>query len=617
MKKLSILISVLLILSLSACGKKAEINGNNTANASSSAPVLTEVKTDNMDFEFTKSDTEYGYDETDAVTFDEKKDVVEIAKEGIYIVTGKHSRITVNAADTAKIRIVLKNAEILSSDGPAIFIKEADKVFLTAYKDTVNTVSDGTSYSSGYTEINADGAIFSKADLTVNGEGSLSVTGNYKCGIVSKDDLVICGLTLNIKSVGCALEGKDCVKAKDSQITLDSGGDGIKSTNSEDENRGFIYIENGSFDITAQNDGIQAQTVLKISDGEFNIKTGGGSANSSTDKNGGWGMWGGGTDAEATDSAKALKATVLITVNGGKFTVDSSDDSVHSNGDAEINAGEFDVSSGDDGIHADGKLIINGGTVSVKKSYEGLEAENIAVTGGIIDVTASDDGINAAGGNDSSSMGGRPGENSFKNASTASVSISGGYVTVNASGDGIDSNGSVTISGGVVLVSGPTNSGNGAFDYDSTAEITGGTAILCGSSGMAQGFSDSSSQASFMYNLDSAASAGCSVAVTDSVGNVIASFLPSKQYNSVVISAPGLKVGESYTLSLGGSVSGCDKNGYATSGKVSGVQNTYKVELSSVSTSYGAGGGSGQGFGGGPGGNKGGMGNPGGPKETR
>lgn len=619
MKKINIIIAVLLLLTLSACGNKTEAeNGTDIKNVSSGESVSTDISTDNMDFDFTNNDTDYSPDQAAAVTVKESENLVKITESGTYIVTGKHSRITVDAPDTAKIKIVLKNAEIVSSDGPAIFVKQADKVFITAYKDTANSISDATAYSSDFTSVNADGAIFSKSDLTVNGEGALNVSGNYKCGIVSKDDLVICGLTLNVNSVGCALEGKDCVKAKEAKITLNAGGDGIKSTNSEDSDRGFVYIESGNYNITAQNDGIQAQTVLRISDGEFNIKTGGGSANASTNKNGGWGMRGGSTDSENTDSAKALKAVSLITVDGGNFTIDSSDDSVHSNGDAEINSGSFDISSGDDGIHADDELIINGGTIAVKKSYEGLEATSIKITGGTIDVTASDDGINAAGGNDSSSMGGRPGENSFNSNSKASVNISGGYVLVNADGDGIDSNGSVGISGGVVLVSGPTNSGNGAFDYDSTAEITGGTAILCGSSGMAQGFSGSSSQPSFLYNLDNAVSARTAVAVTDSAGNVIASFLPSKQYNSIVISAPTLKVGETYTLSVGGNVSGSDKNGYSSSGKVTGAQSTYKVELSSVSVSYDANSGGGKGgFGGGPGGNKGGMGNPGAPKEMR
>lgn len=601
MKKIIILISVALSLTLlCSCGKTQENSG--ASSAASGETVKTDISTDQMDFEFTSNDLNYGYDESSAETASE--DVIKITAEGTYVVTGKHTQIAVSAPDTAKIKIVLKNAAIENSTGPAIYINSADKVFITAYEGTENTVSDGAEYSSEYTDSNVDAAIFSRADLTLNGRGSLTVKGNLKCGIASKDDLVICGLTLNITSAGRGIEGKDCVKCTDAAVTVTAGGDGIKATNTEDENRGYVYIESGSYVITAQNDGIEAMTALNISDGDFTIKTGGGSQNAATHSEG-FDMRGfkQGTETqstEETESAKAVKCSTLISINGGSFNIDSADDAIHSNSDAEINGGNIVISSGDDGIHADDALIINGGDIKISKSYEGLEGTAVAISGGKIDVTASDDGINAAGGNDGSSMGGRPGENSFNSNSSAQINITGGYILVNASGDGVDSNGSVNMSGGVLLVSGPTNSGNGAFDYNFSAVITGGTAILCGNSGMAQGFSDNSSQASFMYTLDSTCQAGDSLAVSDSSGRVIASFMPAKQYNNILVSSPELAVGGSYTVTLGGTVTDCDENGYSTSGKVSGGETNFSVEISSVSTSYGASGGMGGGMGGNP-----------------
>ena len=603
MKKISMHISgALTLMLLCSCGKTQENSG--ASSAASGETVKTDISTDQMDFEFTSNDLNYGYDESSAVTAGENDEVIKITAEGTYIVTGKHSQITVDAPDTAKIKIVLKNAAIENSTGPAIYITAADKVFITAYEGTENTVSDGAEYSSEYTDSNVDAAIFSRADLTLNGRGSLTIKGNFKCGIASKDDLVICELTLNITSAGRGIEGKDCVKCTGAEITVNAGGDGIKSTNTEDESRGYVYIESGSYVITAQNDGIEAMTALKISDGDFTIKTGGGSQNAATHSEG-FNMKGfnQGTETqstEETESAKAVKCSTLISINGGSFNIDSADDAIHSNSDAEINGGSIIISSGDDGIHADDALIINGGDIKISKSYEGLEGTAVTVTGGKIDITASDDGINAAGGNDGSSMGGRPGENSFNSNSSAQINITGGYVLVNASGDGVDSNGSVNMSGGVLLVSGPTNSGNGAFDYNSSAVITGGTAILCGNSGMAQGFSDNSSQASFMYTLDSTCQAGDSLAVSDSSGRVIASFMPAKQYNNIVVSSPEFTVGGSYTVTLGGTVSDCDENGYSTSGKVSGGETSFSVEISSVYTSYGASGGMGGGMGGNP-----------------
>ena len=590
-------ISVLILcacLLLSSCGKKNTASGTNNINNMS---AVTEISTDDMDFEFSNKDTTYDYDESEAKTIADSEKAVKITAEGTYVVSGEHESITVSAPDTAKVRIILKNATVSNTSGPAIYIEKADKVFITACEGTVNTLSDGTSYTGDFKDTNIDGAIFSKTDLTLNGEGTLNITGNYKCGAVSKDDLIICGLNLTVKSTGCALEGKDCVKIKDAEITVSAGGDGIRSTNTEKSNKGFVYIETGNIDITSGNDGMQAATVLKAANGSIKITAGGGAADTKQNS-GGRNMPGFGGSTQTTDdeeSTKGLKAGSLILIDEGDFEVSSKEDSFHSNGDIEINGGSFTAAAGEDGFHADNNLIINGGSITVSQSYEGLEGQKVTVTGGNIDITASDDGINAAGSSSSSSTGGRPGSSD----SNALITIGGGYIVVNASGDGIDSNGNVVISGGTVLVSGPTDNGNGAFDYGGEATVSGGTVILCGSSGMAQGFSDKSEQASFMYTLDSSASAGSSVAVTDENGNVLASFIPAKQYNNVVISTPSLKNGSSYKLVIGGTVSGADKNGYASSGSVSSAAQTLGIKLTGTTTTFGSGGMSGGNMGGG------------------
>lgn len=550
--------------------------------------AVTEISTDDMDFEFSNKDTTYNYDESEGKTIANSEKAVKITAEGTYVVSGEHESITVSAPDTAKVRIILKNATVSNTSGPAIYIENADKVFITAYKNTTNTLSDGTSYTGDFKDTNVDGAIFSKTDLTLNGEGTLNITGNYKCGAVSKDDLIICGLNLTVKSTGCALEGKDCVKIKDAAITVSSGGDGIRSTNTEKTNKGFVYIETGNIDITSGSDGIQAATVLKAANGNVKITAGGAAdtKQNSGDRN----MPGFGGKTQTTDdeeSTKGLKAGSLIVIDEGSFEVSSKDDSFHSNGDIEINGGSFTAATGDDGFHTDSNLIINGGSITVSRSYEGLEGQKVTVTGGNIDITASDDGINAASPSASgSSTDGRPGNSD----SNALITIGGGYILVNASGDGIDSNGNVAITGGTVLVSGPTDNGNAAFDYNGEATVSGGTVILCGSSGMAQGFSDKSEQASFMYTLDSSASAGSSVALTDEKGNVIASFIPAKQYNNIVITSSSLKNGSSYKLVIGGTVSGADKNGYASSGSVSSAAQTLDIKLTGITTTFGNGG---------------------------
>lgn len=598
MKKLSVILSIVLsALILSSCG------GKNTASVltSSGGKKDSSVSTADMDFDFSKSDTEYDYDESEAKTVSDSEDSVKITAAGTYVLSGRHSSVTVEAPDSAKVRLVLKNAEISNANGSAIYIKSADKVFITAYKGTENTVSDGASYSSDYDGTNVDAAVFSKADLTLNGEGVLNINGNYKCAAVSKDDLIICGLTLNAKSVGSAIEGKDCVKIKDAAITVNSGADAIKSTNSEDADRGFVYIESGTCTLTAAKDGIQAESAVKLSGGEITVTSGGGAPEKVSSGDGDMRRFESSTQTD-DESTNGIKAEKLIIIENGTVNANSAGDTVHSNGDVEINGGKLTLSSGDDGIHADDSLIINGGEITVTKSYEGLEGKTVSITSGTVDITASDDGINAADGNSTSGNGGMP---NGKASSDVYISISGGYITVNAYGDGIDSNGNITVSSGVLLVSGPTSDGNGALDCNRTAEISGGTVVLCGSSGMAETFSESSSQASLMYTLENAAKAGSSVALSDSDGKVIASFIPSKQYTNVVISSPELKKGSSYTLSVGGTVSECDKNGYTNSGKVSGAESTNSVEISSVSTIYGTAGNKG-GMKGGPQGEQGG-----------
>ena len=139
-----------------------------------------------------------------------------------------------------------------------------------------------------------------------------------------------------------------------------------------------------------------------------------------------------------TPAPKALRQGTSLTVNEGVFTIDSSDDSLHSNGDLTLTGGTFDIASGDDGMHADSSLMISGGTVGITKSYEGIEGMTVTISGGTISLTASDDGVNSAGGSDGSSLNGRPGQNGFAAVNTdCFVSITGGVLTIDASGDGL------------------------------------------------------------------------------------------------------------------------------------------------------------------------------------
>ncbi|WP_440114427.1 carbohydrate-binding domain-containing protein [Paenibacillus sp. QZ-Y1] len=604
---------------------------------------------------------------------------VTISEAGTYVLSGKltNGQIVVNIADKGTVHLVLNSATIHDNDSAAIYIQKAGKAVITLEKGTANAVSDGKTYVyADDTTDEPDAAIFSKADLTFNGTGKLTVTGNYNEGITSKDDLKIISGTINVKAADDGIKGKDMVEIQTGTITVDAEGDGIKSTNDMDTTKGFVAIAGGTFNIQSGNDGIQAETALVADGGTYNIVTGGGSANAPAKVEegpfGGGGDWGGGTpptdmgtppDGEppadmpempnstgtnagantndaaasgsangtaATDSnadadtattatestsAKALKAGTNLTVNGGTYTIDSMDDSVHSNSNVTVNDGKFTIESGDDGIHADSALTVNGGTINIAKSYEGLEGATITLNDGDVDVTASDDGVNTSGdgtetasdaavttdstqaadttatsnisvtettgttsttdqatqgtdtGQQNRAPGGMPGR---ETASNNELHINGGSLTVNADGDGLDSNGSIYMTGGTVIVNGPTNDGNGPLDYDGTFEMSGGYLVAAGSSGMAQGTSDTSTQNTIVMTFPDTQKAGTLVHVQDGEGNNILTFAPAKDYQSVVISSPDLKKNGSYVIYSGGTSTGKAVDGIYTDGTFSG-----------------------------------------------
>ena len=582
--------------------------------------------------EFDSDDLEIGYDETSAVNIKLNKtsaeisgkgantdgSVVTITDEGVYVVSGELSngRLVVDAGKKKDIRIILNGAKITCDDNAPLYIKQADKVIISLDENSENVLTDGASYLNDEDDSNVDGALFSRSDLTINGSGKLTVNANYKHGIVCKDDLVIASGDYNLSAKSGGIYGKDSLRIKNGNFEINAGSNGIKSTNSDENEKGYIYIKDGNFNITSETDGIESVDSLVIDGGEFNLKTGGGSSNASVKQNGerneNWGRWGekppedkmqvpdgnmmppdnGGqmgtpdnigqkpnindkqnnipteqvsnkTNDNSSDtnnevetessSAKGLKADKDIVFNGGKYTVDSSDDSIHSNGNILINNGEANLKSGDDGIHTDENLDITNGKITIEQSYEGVEGVNINITGGEVKINSSDDGINAGGGSDTG-MDDRMGRDNFSQSSSEYLlTISGGKIIINANGDGLDSNGNLIVEGGEIYINGPTNDGNGALDYGDGADawITGGTIVACGSSGMAENFGEENSkQNSVLHNFDSKISGGTEVKVTDSNGNIILSYTPEKDYQSVVFSSPNLKNG-TYTITAG------------------------------------------------------------------
>ncbi len=575
MKKFSVLILIAIFITSIFTG--CQVSGNKPLSESNQQSTendlysqendevsVSKADTSGMEFSFDDSDINVETAEpgteinlSDSVTQASSASGVEsysITSGGTYTFAGtkKDVMLTVDA-DNADVQIILNGVTIQNSKGPAIYVRSADKVTITLADGTTNTLSDGSSYSITDSNSTLDGAVFSKADLTVNGNGTLKVNGNYKHGIVSKDDLIISSGTLKVTSQNVGLNGKDCVKINSGNITVNAGSDGIRADNDEDTSKGYVYLYGGSIDITAGNDGIQAETVVNIEKVNLTVAAGGGSSASLT---------------SSEESYKGIKAGSDIYITGGTFNINSKDDCIHSNGTITISGGTYTLSSGDDGVHADTDLEISGSAtkLTITKSYEGIEATNLVISGGNISIVASDDGLNAAGGNDSSSMGGRPGMGSFS-SSNGKIVISGGTIYIKMSGDGIDANGTLSITGGEITISGANSGDTAVLDFDSTGTISGGTFVGAGASSMAQNFSSSSTQGVMMVNTGTQ-SAGTSIKLTDSSGNVLISSTADQAFSCVILSHPSIMQGETYTLTVGSSSTSVTMTGlvYSSSG---------------------------------------------------
>ena len=526
--------------------------------------------------------------ETDGVVI--KGQTVTITAEGTYIFSGTLSegQIVVDA-DNAKVQIVFDNVDITCASSAAVYVKSAEKVFVTLAEGSQNTLRNTDEYVA-IDDNNIDAVIFAKSDLTLNGTGSLTIVSAEGHGIVSKDDLKITGGTYDITAAGHALSGKDSVRIADGTFILTAEKDGIHAENADDEETGYIYIADGDFTITSDGDGMDASNIVQIEDGTFDITAGGGAANSQKTHESD--MPGGGmsqnierpdgesmprmgekpdgenmpqdtTTDESGTSTKGIKAGGGMYLNGGTYQIDSADDSIHSNANITIADGTYTLATGDDGVHADDALTVNGGTITVTESYEGLEGLTVTINDGTIDITARDDGVNAAGGTDQSGFG-TFGDH-FKGMDSADdeteettdnemwMELNGGYIHILAGGDGVDSNGDLTINGGEIYIDGPSDNGNSAIDYGdrSSAYVNGGTLVAIGSSGMAEGMSDSSKQEVLMVKLGEQMEAG-DVELTDNEGNVIVSYTALKSYDCVIISTAEVESGATYTLTTSG-----------------------------------------------------------------
>ncbi len=544
----------LLACSISGCSFDS-FSKTATETSSESSSSATEITYLNADDMFTDRDKEVGYDEDTATAITLSDDAsscdsssvtisdntITITDEGTYLLTGSLSdgQVIVDA-DDKKVQLVLDSVDINCDTSAALYVKAADKVFVTLASDSENTLSNTNDFVA-IDDNNIDAVIFSKDDLTLNGSGTLTVTAKYGHGIVSKDDLVITSGTYQITAAKHALSGQDSVRIADGILTLNAGTDGIHSENTDDDAKGFIYIANGDISITADSDGFDAEETLQVDGGNIEVYAGDDGLHSDDDL-----IITAGT-INVTKSYEGLEG-MTVTIEDGDISVVSSDDGINASGDGtsgESSQGGTPPEKPDDSDSTEDRPEPpNGFDKNDNSSADSNSDSNSdSKPADLPDGNAGPGDGNGGPGGDNGGPGGGMEEATDYNL----IQISGGKIYINASGDGIDSNGNLTVTGGEIYVDGPTSGGDGALDCSGTTLISGGTVIAVGSSGMAENFDSSSAQGSMITTVSDSMITG-DITLKDSDGNTIVSYSPSKEYSSVVISCADLKEGETYTL---------------------------------------------------------------------
>lgn len=566
--------------STESTGETSADNAAATSESTASENAMESASDINFDLELTEStiDTEFtdreksgSYKASEAVKITLNKttatvsgsgvkadgSTITITEEGVYIVSGtlEDGQIIVDASDSDKVQIVLDGVHINCETNAAIYVREADKVFITLAENSSNTLGGGNEYTQ-IDDNTVDGVIFSKSDLVCNGTGSLTIEADYKHGIVSKDDLVITGGTYKIAAADNGITAKDQLKILDGSFDIDAANSAVKAKNADNAELGNIYIAGGIFTIEAEQDGFHATGSIVVDDGTITVNSGDDGFHAELDTV----IHGGTILVEKSNEGLEGKRVV---VNGGDITINASDDGINATNSGDdganaINPGANDAGSGDDDSNAassndDSSAAVNSGDDgSISGAADGKEPPQMppdTENGSDMQPSQDFDPENAPSDGDAPQMMQRgPGGGGN---SELYIKITGGTLTVSADGDGLDSNGGLLVTGGTTIVYGPTSDGDSALDYDGSAIVTGGTLAAIGSAGMTESFDEASTQPVITYYCTETQSADTTITLTDSDGSALFTVTPEKAYASIVLTCPEMKLDATYTLAAG------------------------------------------------------------------
>ena len=537
---------------------------------------------------------------------------ITISEEGTYVLSGQSNSmgVVVDAPADAKVQLVLAGVSLANDGGACLHAKSADKVFLTVKDGTKNSLMSTGGF---VTDGDVDGTVFSKADLTVNGTGELSVTSSTGNGIVGKDEVTLASSTTTIDAPqGHAIDANDCVAIHDGSWNLRSGKDGIHAENSDDQTKGWVYADGGTISIVAGTDGIDAGSQIQIDGGTFALECGDDGIHAELDLaiNGG-----------AIDVTKCVEGIEggTVTVTAGAVSVVSDDDGINATGTP--NASEDDATNGtvnvrspqDEGNGSDGQQVrrqppdtdgerpaMPDGEAPADMGASGSNRPSPSgMPGGMEPHATADDksGTSSDGTDASANASGHPGATEDSESqeqrpqvqdggqrpggimgggfgmmdadSTALLTISGGHVTIDAKGDGIDCNGLIHVTGGQTCVYGPDSDGNSAMDYGTDFRIDGGELMAVGSSGMVEDVSPESKQASMTVFLGENVTGDVSISVGDSS---VVECSPTRRYSMILVSTPAMRDDGTYEIKTGDKTTPVQMDGRVT---VSGTRSSF------------------------------------------
>ena len=505
---------------------------------------------------------------TDGVTVEDG--TLTITKAGTYKLSGEYQgQIKVETADSDAVRLVLDNANITNSSGAALNVVNADEVILYSASGTTNTISDGADYTATG-EDDPDAVVYSKADLTIAGEGTLKVNGNHEDGIHTSDGLVIASGTLEVNAANTGIKGKDYVDILGGTINVTAQQDGIKSTNDTDEGQGWTRLSNGTVTVNAGDDGFKASRVVEISGGSLTVEqsdegieaqyinVSGGDVNV-TSADDGMNASLKISDSESTDSsANTSDAANQQQNNQQQGSLPGGQQSETSNqqqqGTGQSPQGQPPAMSGSsqDGTSQNGTT----GTGQQQNNTQNQSNQNMGqpptMPGGNAQDGTSQNGTTSTGqqGMGQPPQGGMPGGGggTFE-VVDAAINVSGGNITVNAEGDGIDSNGVTTLSGGTLIVNGPSQGGNAALDTNGDLLLNGATVLSGSTADMFEAPSTNSTSGYLKLTNSSGFEQGSTVQVADSSGKVVANYKVTKSnVQLVLVSSSSIVKGQSYTV---------------------------------------------------------------------